>query len=150
MEKPRPETRRWMTWALVASAGLNLALIGLAVGVILRGPPPGAVSGPALAHYARALPLPYQHDLRHALRSSRGEWAGQRAALRAQRGALADALVADPFDAEAVRAIFEREDALSDDLAARGARLLMEQIERMPERDRAAYAAALRENWRER
>ncbi len=143
-EDPR-RPRRWMTWALVASLGLNLAVIGFAAGAFLKGPRPDRVTAPALAQYARALPDPYRHDLRRALRASRGEWSGQRDALRAQRGALALALTAEPFDAEAVRAVLEREDALSDDLATRGARLLMDQIGRMSAEDRAAYAAALRE-----
>jgi len=148
MENPPPKARRWMTWALVASLGLNLGMIGLAAGAFFKGPPPNRVAGPALAQYARALPRPYDHDLRHALRSSRGEWKGPREALRAQRGALAEALTADPFDVEAVRAILEREDALSDELAARGARLLLDQIGRMSAEDRAAYAAALLERRR--
>jgi uncharacterized membrane protein len=145
MENPSPKTRRWMTWALIASMGLNFALIGLAAGAFFKGPRPDHVSGPALAQYARALPRPYDRDLRHALRSSRGEWTGPREALRAQRGALAEALTAEPFDVEAVRAILEREDALADDLAARGKTLLLDQIGRMSAEDRAAFAAALRE-----
>ncbi len=63
---------------------------------------------------------------------------------------MAEALTAEPFDAEAVRAILEREDALTNDLASRGARLLMDQIGRMSAEDRAAYAAALRETKRRR
>lgn len=148
MDASPPKARRWMTWALVVSVGLNLAMLGLAAGVLLKGPRPDRVAGPALVQYARAMPRPYQRDLRRALRASRADWSGPREALRAQRGALADALVAEPFDAEAVLAILEREGALADDLAARGARLLMEQIGRMSAQDRAAYAAALRQSRR--
>ena len=145
MDASPPKARRWMTWALVASVGFNLAVVGLAAGAFLKGPRPDHVSGPALAQYARALPPPYDHDLRRALRASRGDWSGPREALRAQRGALAEALVAEPFDPEAVLAILEREGALADDLASRGARLLMVQIGRMSAEERAAYAEALRE-----
>jgi uncharacterized membrane protein len=144
MDASPAKARRWMTWALVASLGLNLAFLGLAAGAFLKGPRPHYVTGPALAQYARAQPRPYQQDLRRALRASRGDWSGPREALRAQRGALADALVAEPFDPETVLAILEREGALADDLASRGARLLMAQIGRMSAEDRAAYAEALR------
>jgi uncharacterized membrane protein len=141
---------RWLKWALVASLGLNVAVLGVIGGAILKGPPPGPMPGIALWHYAHALPDPYRRDLGRALRESRREWIGPREALRGQRAALAAALTAEPFAPAAVEAVLARETRLTDELAARGMGLLLAQIERMTPEERAAYAAALteRRGWR--
>jgi uncharacterized membrane protein len=141
---------RWLKWALVASLGLNLAVLGVIGGAILKGPPPGPMPGIALWHYAHALPDPYRRDLGRALRESRRDWIGPREALRNQRPALAAALTAEPFDPAAVEAVLAQETRLTDELAARGTRLLLAQIQRMTPEERAAYAAALteRRGWR--
>jgi uncharacterized membrane protein len=137
--------RSWLTWALVASLGLNLAFLGLIAGAFLHGPP-RMMAGPALWHYARALPEPYRRDLGRELRASRGDWSGPRDALRAQRAALAEALTADPFDPAAVTAVLVREGRLTDELAERGTRMLVSQIARMMPEERAAYAATILED----
>jgi uncharacterized membrane protein len=139
-------SRSWLKWALVASLGLNLAVLGVIGGAILKGPPPGPMPGVALWHYARALPDPYRRDLGRALRDSRRDWIGRREALRGQRAALAAALTAEPFDAAAVAEVLADERRISGELAARGTELLVAQIARMTPEERAAYAAALMEH----
>lgn len=134
-------TRAWVKWALVASLGLNLALAGLIVGAIAKGPPGPPPAG--LWSYGRALPEPYRSDLGRALRQSRRDWAGPRDALRGQRDALAAALTADPYDPAAVAAVLAREPRMIDQLVARGSGLLLDQIARMSPQERAAYAQAL-------
>ncbi len=63
MDQTAPKRpRRWRDWLLVASLGLNLAILGLAAGAILRGPPERMAAGPGLWQYARALPDPYRQD----------------------------------------------------------------------------------------
>ncbi|HMQ94735.1 MAG TPA: periplasmic heavy metal sensor [Amaricoccus sp.] len=143
-----PPARPWRRWLLLASLGLNLAFVGLFAGAVLRGPPERPVGGPELWSYARALPEPYRDDLRDAMRASRRDWDEPRDRLRRQRGALAEALVAEPFDPEEVAAVLGRELALSSQLAGRGTDLLMAQIVRMTPGERAAYAEALRRNRR--
>jgi uncharacterized membrane protein len=138
-------TRPWLKWALVASLGLNLATLGLIGGAVVKGPPAGPMPGLALWHYARALPDPYRRDLGRALRASRRDWIGPRDALRGQRAALAAALTAEPFQAAAVEAVLARQARLTDELAARGTRMLMAQIGRMTPEERGAYAQALTE-----
>ncbi len=139
---PRP-ARRWHRWLLLASLGLNLAFLGLVAGAVLRGPPERLAGGPALWSYARALPEPFRDDLRTAMHASRHDWSGPRDRLRQQRAALAEALVAEPFDAARVAEVLGQELALSSDLADRGTEMLLAQIARMTPVERAAYAAAL-------
>jgi uncharacterized membrane protein len=140
-----PRSINWLKWGLVASLAVNLGFAGMMAGALIKGPSHGRSPGVALLHYARALPEPYQDDLRRQMREHRGEWAETREALRGQRAALAVALAAEPYAPEAVAAIFEREVRLSGELSTRGAELLLAQIARMSPDERAAYAQALRE-----
>lgn len=143
-DSPPPTTRLprapWR-WVLIGSLCLNLALAGVIAGALLKGPdgPPAGLWG-----YGRALPEPYRDDLARALRESRRDWIGPRDALRGQRGALADALTAEPYDPLAVAEVITREPRILDTLAQRGTRLLLDQIDRMPPEDRVAFAEALR------
>jgi uncharacterized membrane protein len=137
--------RRWTTWALVASLALNLALLGLIGGALLKGPPP-PMPGITLWHYARALPDPYRRDLGRALRETRRDWIGPREALRQQRAALAAALTAEPFEPAQVAGVLQQERQLTGELAERGTELLLAQIGRMSPEDRAVYAQALLED----
>jgi uncharacterized membrane protein len=130
-----------LKWALLASLGLNLVFVGLLAGAVFRGPPPPPM--PGLWHYARALPEPHRRELGRALRESRRDWIGPREALRGQKAAMAAALTAEPFDANAVAAVLASETRLVGDLSARGRELLLEEIARMSPADRAAYAEAL-------
>lgn len=146
---PAPDPRRprrWRSWLLVASLGLNLAVLGVVAGAILRGPPDRAMTGPALSHYARALPDPFRDELRRALRESRADWAPTRDALRDQRQALAAALEADPYDPARVTDLLARELQLGAELGARGTALLAGQIAQMTAADRAAFAERLRQS----
>lgn len=136
----KPPRAPWR-WVLIGSLCLNLALAGVIAGAVLKGPdrPP-----PGLWGYGRALPEPYREDLARALRDSRRDWIGPREALRGQRGALADALTANPYDPLAVAEVVTREPRIMDSLAQRGTRLLLDQINRMSPEDRASFAEALR------
>jgi uncharacterized membrane protein len=140
--------RPWRRWLLVASLGMNLAFLGLVAGAVLRGPPDLGPAGPALWHYARALPGEQRRDLGRALRASRADWIGQREALYAQRAAFAAALTAEPFDPDAVATILAEETRLTGGLAERGNRLLLDQIVRMNADERAAYAEAIQQDRR--
>lgn len=143
MADPASLGRPRLKWALLASLGLNLVFVGLLAGAVFRGPPPPPM--PGLWHYARALPEPYRRDLGRVLRDSRPDWSGPRQALRAQQEAMAAALTAEPFDPEAVGELLKQRTRVSEDLAARGAEMLVTQITRMSTAERAAYAESLRD-----
>lgn len=135
--------RRWHTWALIASLGLNLAFVGLLAGAWFKGPPPPPL--PGFWHYARALPEPYERALARAFREDdKGGPRGGREQARADREALADLLTAEPDDPAAVRALLDAQVARAGVVVSRSEALLMEQVGRMTPADRAAYAEALR------
>lgn len=129
---------------LILSLGLNLIFLGIAAGAFLHGPPKPPPGGPALWHYGKSLPEPYRDQLVRDLRATRDDWREARDSLRGQRTALADRLVAQPYDPAAVAAVLDLERQLISDLTGRGTALLMQQIARMSPEDRAAYAEALR------
>jgi uncharacterized membrane protein len=137
--------RRWLRWALIASLALNLLILSLVAGVLMRGTPGRMVAAAGLWHYGHALPAPYRHDLGRALRASRGDWDGPRKALRGQRAELAAALRAEPFEIATVEAVLNEEAQIAGDLARRGTGLLLTQIDRMDPAERASYAEALME-----
>ncbi|MFO1106493.1 MAG: periplasmic heavy metal sensor [Amaricoccus sp.] len=143
MVEPRTSPQTRMKWALIGSLGLNLALAGLILGAIVKGPPPPPPPPGGLWFYGRSLPEPYRGDLGRALRDNRGDWAGPREALGDQRAAFAAALTAEPYDPAALAAILARQPALFDELTARGTSLLLDQIARMSPAERAGYAQAL-------
>ena len=101
-------------------------------GALLQGPA-AAAPGFALWHYARALPEPYRRDLGRALRGAATTWTGPREALRGEQAAVAAALTADPFEPESDE-VLGRETEITDELAQRGAELLVDEIGRMSPR----------------
>ncbi len=138
-------SRRW-TWTrivLIASLGLNLAVVGTVSSLALRDPRPEVPAGFGMRDYANALPDPYRHDLGRALHESRADWRGPREALRAQRTALAAALTAELYDPAAVERILGAESRILAALADKGTALLLAQIARMHADTRHAYAEAL-------
>lgn len=140
-DRPR---RDWVRWVLVASLGLNLVAVGTIGGAILKGPPPPDPGpGPALWSFARALPDHYRQDLGEALRATRNDWFGRRETMDGLSRSMADALRAEPFEPEAVRAVLVQQTQIANQLGQQGMQLLMEQIARMSSEDRAAYATAL-------
>jgi uncharacterized membrane protein len=90
---------RWKTWALVGSVALNLALVGMIGGMVVRGAPNGSLMRATIG----ALPDDARRDMRRegreAFRGSRGH-----DELRGARAELLEALRAETFDADRFRA----------------------------------------------
>lgn len=93
MTETTQKSGRWKTWALAGSVGLNLALVGMLGGVVLRGGPDGSLMRTAIG----ALPDDARRDMR---RDSREAFRGARGHndLRAARADLLAALRAETFD----------------------------------------------------
>ncbi len=142
--------RRTLRMLLLVSAGLNLALIGLIAGALVKGPPDRMRPGPALHSYARAMPERHREALTERMREGNGAWRDMSATRRAQRAALAAALTAEPFEIARVEATLAEERAAADALAAVGAALLAAEIAEMDAETRALYAARILEGRRRR
>jgi uncharacterized membrane protein len=131
---------RRLRLALLASLAINLALVGLFVGLALRGGPPPAPP-PGLAALARALPEPERRDLVRALRRERPAWRDDRAALDSATEALRVALLAEPFEAEALAAALAAQRTARDALTARAEAALVARLAAMTPEARAELAA---------
>lgn len=145
---------------LIGSLALNLIFIGLIVGAVLRGGPPG--SGPrhldrmsmGLGAYIEALPP----DVRAGVKAAGGgfDLADRRArfqAVREGRRAMTAALKADPFDADALRAAVagHRNAALGGSVALQDA--FVEAFAALSPEQRAEVlekARSLKRAWREK
>lgn len=140
-KKPR---RIWRI-VLVASLALNLLVVGVVAGVILRAG--GGVGAPDHAPhrgliYYREMPHAARHDIREAARAGFRDRAEQR---RAQRSRVLSVLRADRFDADALRSIMR-----TGADAARDGQLAMvdtwiSHLEEMSASDRISYAQRVEE-----
>ncbi|SUZ32786.1 hypothetical protein ROE7235_02548 [Roseibaca ekhonensis] len=132
MTETRKKTSRWKTWALVGSVTLNLVLVGMLGGVVLRGGPDGSLMRATIG----ALPDDARRDMRRegreAFRGTRG-----RGDLRAARADMLAALRAETFDEAAFRAGL---DAAQGRLLQIGDRLEGQLVMRLSTLDRAARA----------
>lgn len=143
---PPPRRRPWLRIAFFASLGLNLVVIGLVAGLAIKGPPGPPAGGPmepGLRGYGDAMPEPFRRDLGKALRASRDEWSPPRDRMRQMRADLAAALTADPYDPGAVARVLDDGTGLLTALSRRGSGLVLDQIARMDQADRAEYARRL-------
>ena len=133
---------RWMKLTLTLSLAANLAVLGLAVGLALRGPI-ARNGGDSMMELARALPRENQRAMREAMRDA-GE--GLRASIRHQRGlgtALAETLRATPFDIAAFNAVLAGQRARMGEIQSNVHAALAEQIAAMSDEQRTAFADAL-------
>ncbi|WP_425102454.1 periplasmic heavy metal sensor [Tropicibacter sp. S64] len=159
-----PRTRPWLRALLFVSLALNLVVVGLAVGLVLRGGPPHPPRGGAdyVIPYTRALDEDQRRavwrDLRQDFRDKRRQDAPGPDMIADYRDAL-DVLRADPFDPAAMMAVLERQTARATDRQVTGQKVLSAYLASLSPTDRAAYAARLaqeidqleqrRNRWRE-
>jgi uncharacterized membrane protein len=104
---PPPATRGWVKVLLAVSLALNLGVAGLAVGAFVRnGGPPARMEGRdfGLGPMGDALTREDRRALRRAFLQRFPELKAGRAALQADFAALTEALTAEPFEPDAVRA----------------------------------------------
>lgn len=150
MAKEETKAGRWRHILLVVSLGLNLAVVGLVVGVVLNGGPRNApprfdlTVGPL----TRALEGERRGAVREALRESGAFQRVDRSEIRADVQAILATLRAEQFDQTAFRAALSRQrqrlqagqDAVLDAVTA--------QIEDMTTQERAEFANRLEEQVR--
>lgn len=142
-DTPAPK-RRWIPILLVVSLALNLLVVGIVIGTVLRfkgndrvSGPPGF--GPALYF---ALPKSDRAALRDELSALRGKGSNRR---KEDFGALTQALRVVPFDSVAVQALLEQQTQATADLQEALHQQWLAQVAEMSDDERANYADRLEE-----
>ncbi|WGW05597.1 periplasmic heavy metal sensor [Tropicibacter oceani] len=143
-----PRMRPWLRVLLFASLALNLAIAGMAAGVVLRGGSPHDrhESRDFVTPYTRAFDERQRDDLRRALRDgylTRKDKDGARDDLTLDYRAALDVLRSEPFDAAAMAAILERQGARTADRQAMGQQVLSTYLAALSPQEREAYAQRL-------
>ncbi|MBL4873208.1 MAG: periplasmic heavy metal sensor [Rhodobacteraceae bacterium] len=144
---PQPKgTPRWIKIALIVSVAVNLGIAGVIGGAALRAPEirRNNIEAPeGVAMLARAMPAEHQRELRQNLRSRRGDLRSERKELRSLLDRFVVALRAEPFEIDAVSAVFADQRLMLTTLTAAGHKSVIEQIEKMSPQDREKYIRRL-------
>ena len=144
---PHRRLRPWILVTLTVSLSLNLLVVGLVAGALLWHGPEHRDGGRRLdlgdigfGPFVAALPPRDRRELGRAIEREAGSFRENRILMIRQFEALLAALRADPYDAEAVRALLveqQRGVGARQDL---GRELLLERIGEMSAAERANYA----------
>ncbi|MCF6231810.1 MAG: periplasmic heavy metal sensor [Rhodobacteraceae bacterium] len=142
-EQPRSKTPKWVRILLALSLALNLLVIGLVGGAMMRfggpdgmRPPPRSIG----AVLYRALPDEQRRALRSYSRQARSGHVKQR---RGQIKAISATIRATPFDADAVSVVLDSHRSELD-LARQSLQLAwLAQVEQMSDEERQAYGERL-------
>lgn len=138
---------RLLRWLLVVSLAINLAVIGMALGFMLRdhtGRPPRGFDM-TLGHVGRALAPEDRAALRDALKA-RADIMPPRRAREADLAVLVIALTQDPYDPDALREALSAPVRRAAKVQAVAATVLASRIDAMTDQARAALAARLTES----
>lgn len=149
-----PKQRRWLGPAFLASAALNIFLIALIAAPLVYhsrpGPAPDAFGGGSVRHgifgTLRELPPEDRRMLRQAMRESFREMRPFLRKAGSGRKALAEAIAAEPFDAEKVRAAMAEIDAPMDEVREIGQASFIDTLEKMTPEQRKHVAEKIGED----
>lgn len=142
----KPTATKGLRIALALSVAVNLAVLGLVAGVMLRDGPGmrGAmVRDLGFGPYTEALRPEDRKELRHALFEKAPEILETRRLMREDMQALLALLRADPFDAAAFRQQMEAQHIRMQHQLQLGQGLLQDFIAAMPAEERRAFADRL-------
>ncbi|MGD1885146.1 MAG: periplasmic heavy metal sensor [Paracoccaceae bacterium] len=141
-------TPLWVKIGFGLSLALNLMIVGLVAGFILRGGPPsgGPVGASYAAPYVKALS---REDRRKIFRAVRRDGAERPVSSRRERRARYDEMVvairAEPFVPGGVQAILETQRTEGLTVQSRMQAAWLEHLHQMTSADRQAYADRLEE-----
>ncbi len=142
----------WIKIVLVVSLAANLGVAGVIGGAALRAPETRRANLEApegVAMLAHSMPVAHQRELREILRDRRDELRPDRQELKNLRDRFIVALRAEPFELEALDAIFADQRRMLTSLTAAGHDSVIEQIDKMTPRDRELYTRRLLGNERQ-
>jgi uncharacterized membrane protein len=148
---PKPSsTGRWLRIALAASLAVNLGIVGVMAGAVFRhgGPQHGATMARDVGFgpFTDALSKEDRAELRRAFLAAAPEMRDSRRAVRADFQDLLAQLRASPFDADALRVVFDRQNARNAERLELGQRLIFDLVVGMKPDARAAFADRLEQS----
>lgn len=139
---------RWTKILLAASLALNLLVVGLAVGSVLRDGPPRGGRDFGLGPISEALSHGDRKTLRRAFLERHPEARTDRREMRAEFDVLLAALRAEPFDPAALDQALQAVARRNADLLATGRELVAERLKAMDGAERADFADRLEDGLR--
>ncbi|QIZ82479.1 periplasmic heavy metal sensor [Thalassovita gelatinovora] len=149
MQKPdkKGSPRVWVRVVLVVSLALNLAVLGVVVGAVARFGAPGD-GPPARADlvggaYTRALSPADRRKIGRQLMRDQNDALPTRSTRAGEYQNMLAALRAQPFDADTVNAILQRQRDFGHKRAELGHKLFLQHLSDMSAADRSAYADRL-------
>lgn len=144
---PKREGTGWRKWLLVGSLTLNLAVLGVVGGAMLRGhsdgPRPMAVRDLGFGPFAEALSDEDRRALRKAFVQRAPDLRVARRAMREDMAAVLQALRAEPFAADALQAALRRGSSRAAERQDLGQALIFDHVAAMTPDARRAFAERL-------
>ncbi len=137
---------KWLIGGLIVSVIANLLLIGFVVGRLAGHPPmvPGGDPTMGYMRHLRALPEARREEVMPIVRGHmHGVWGDVRGIRRDQR-ALLDAIVAEPFDADALSAALERLQGRLTEAQSKSHAAFVAVVTKLTPEEREALADAMR------
>ena len=132
---------RILRWVLVASLAVNLLVVGVVAGSFAKtgnGPRGGADLG--VGPFVRALDADGRREVLRELRSNRQVSGEFRNLHRQGFREIIEVLNTEPFDPEAMQALFESQRGQTQAIQAAGQQALLEHLTDMTPEERAAFA----------
>lgn len=146
---PPARSPLWMRILLALSLTLNLAVLGIVAGALLRDHDerrPMPVRDLGFGAFDDALSPDDRRELRRAFMDEGPDFRGARRAMRQDFAAILTALRADPFDPAALQTVLDRQNARGAEMLAFGQKLLSERVAAMDPAARLAFADRLEES----
>ncbi|GGW37310.1 hypothetical protein GCM10011452_27110 [Gemmobacter lanyuensis] len=142
-----PSATRWKR-AFFASLAVNLLVLGMVGGAILKGPPLTEKGGRDLGFgpYAAALDDSDRKELRRVFLERGPGLSEMRARMQGDMAAVVAVLRAEPFDANALRAALDGQRMVFVDQIRMGQGLLADHLTRMTPEARRAFADRLEQS----
>ncbi len=146
----------WLRVVLFASLAVNLLIVGMVAGAILRGGPPGRghdarqiqAADFGFAPYVRALSPRDRRDLGREMQELTGDRRANREEFIAFARSFLVALRARPYDPAALHEKVASQQSRLFRHQEVGQRILLERLAEMSDRERAAYADRLERSLR--
>lgn len=149
-QTPVTRTPVWLRIVLFVSLALNLMVVGIIAGHVLRDAPPRKV--PRVDRIEGPMTFALSHEDRRAIgRALRDEYRQNRPTrqqMMQEYKGMVTALRADPFRPEQLEEAFQRQRNAANDRVEVGQRLLMDHLKSMSAEERHAFADRLEEGLR--